>query len=1100
MGRINGNDGDQGSKSRKPLRSRGRRPRVECLEERTLMANSGLGGPPVFHPTNNNLSDVQNGPLALAGADIIKVYQEFQAYQQAGSIGTFVPSDKFLRVQGSSIGLDIRGYGDPNAFVQSLRNLGLQVENIITQPNTTIVSGLLPIGQIPQAAAVPQIVGMQPIYKPILAAQGISANQADQTLRADVARQTFGVTGVGTTIGVISDSLSQVAGGLADSIKTGDLPPINRINVLTDTPGGTDEGRGMMENIYDIAPGANLAFASGAPSEAAFANAIVNLATQAKSQVIVDDLRYPVEPVFQDGIIAQAVNNVVTNNGVTYFSAAGNQKDQGYQSTFRGVNTTVAGVGTGRFFNFNPGSGTATSLQFTENFGQVPLVLEWDDPYYTSSGVKTSLNLFVLDSGNNVVYSGISNAIATQTPYQFAGIINPGTYTIMVQVAAGPDPGRIFLADFSDDATFTHPFGTAGGVTFQTTGGHNSAVGAIGVGAVPWFGAPPFLAANPVKSEPFSSFGPVQIDINLDGTHKPVETRLVPIVSGADGGSTSFFGSPPIDTSNPYFPGQPKTPTNLNTQPKNPSFFGTSAASPNLAAVAALMRQLSPTSTPTDIRNAMIASTTPLNGTPKGVFDVQAGFGLVDAPRALAAIDLLRVVASTPGGGLATTTPPTMVTITFSKPVDFSTVQASDLKITGPNGVTVIVGNPFPVNDPRFPTAVQFPIALVRQPGVIANGVYTESIAAGSILSQDGKPIVAFNDTFSIAVTRHPRVTSTSYNGRIIKITFDEPVDQSTLNPGNLFLIRANNPTFAFDQPSNIVVTNDPRTRYSFDPSTNTETIDLSALDQTALPTDHYALLALAPPTDALGRPIGAGITDTIGNPLDGEFVGQFPSGDGDLPTPGNPSGRSGFETFLQDLGIRTLTAPIFNNVALDPASDSGIKGDQNTNVQRPTFNGQIGANFLGAIANLVVLVEFNGLHGGKIDLGPGANGRGFVGNYDGLAVTDSAGRFTVVAPTNLPDGFNRVRFLVIGQADAPPLPGLSTTIDQAFRVDTTRPLPDLSGTHPSGASLPQDARISTLTNLSLFIVDPINPDLAEQPVRRAGAALGERARSGDGE
>ena len=55
------------------------------------------------------------------------------------------------------------------------------------------------------------------------------------------------------TVGVISDSIDQVAGGIAASQAAGDLPA----NVLTCSTirAGTDEGRAMAEIVYDEAPG-----------------------------------------------------------------------------------------------------------------------------------------------------------------------------------------------------------------------------------------------------------------------------------------------------------------------------------------------------------------------------------------------------------------------------------------------------------------------------------------------------------------------------------------------------------------------------------------------------------------------------------------------------------------------------------------------------------------------------------------------------------------------------------------------------------------------------------------------------------------------------
>ena len=96
------------------------------------------------------------------------------------------------------------------------------------------------------------------IYKPVTRAttfQGVANNEAQISMFADVARTQFGVDGTGVNIGVLSNSVSQFAGGLPDSYKTGDPDPNNPVKVLQDGPAGsTDEGRAMLENIHDIAP------------------------------------------------------------------------------------------------------------------------------------------------------------------------------------------------------------------------------------------------------------------------------------------------------------------------------------------------------------------------------------------------------------------------------------------------------------------------------------------------------------------------------------------------------------------------------------------------------------------------------------------------------------------------------------------------------------------------------------------------------------------------------------------------------------------------------------------------------------------------------
>ena len=91
----------------------------------------------------------------------------------------------------------------------------------------------------------------------------------------------------------------------------------------------------MLENIHDIAPGASLAFATAPISDLAFSQNITRPGqTRPAPTSSVDDIGYPDEPMFQDGFISQAIDTV-TAQGVTYFSAAGNEADDGYLSTFR---------------------------------------------------------------------------------------------------------------------------------------------------------------------------------------------------------------------------------------------------------------------------------------------------------------------------------------------------------------------------------------------------------------------------------------------------------------------------------------------------------------------------------------------------------------------------------------------------------------------------------------------------------------------------------------------------------------------------------------------------------------------------------------------
>ena len=107
-----------------------------------------------------------------------------------------------------------------------------------------------------------------------------------------------------------------------------DLPgagnnPVNTqpVVILQELP-GTDEGRGMGQIIYKMAPKARIGFATANGGEVNFANNIRALAAMPgfeyppeiqkgfKADAICDDVGYSDEPFFQDGLIGNAVDEV----------------------------------------------------------------------------------------------------------------------------------------------------------------------------------------------------------------------------------------------------------------------------------------------------------------------------------------------------------------------------------------------------------------------------------------------------------------------------------------------------------------------------------------------------------------------------------------------------------------------------------------------------------------------------------------------------------------------------------------------------------------------------------------------------------------------
>ncbi len=299
------------------------------------------------------------------GGKALSALQTEHAAQKARGRSTqnFTSRNPLLGRVGDWVVIDAVASGSPYALRDTLEALGMRDVSQVGN----VVSGRLPIESIDALEDVHDLQFARPSYAMVNA--GSVDSQGDAAMRADDARALFGFDGTGITVGTLSDSFDRFSGA-AGNVASGDLPA--GIVVLDDPVLGTDEGRAMMQLIHDVAPGAGQAFHTAFGGQADFALGIQELAGcpagsepgctpgGAAADVIVDDVIYFAEPMFQDGVIAQAVDHVVAA-GVSYFSSAGNFGRDSYEAEFR---VGASGPG-GTLHDFDPGPGIDTCQAIT---------------------------------------------------------------------------------------------------------------------------------------------------------------------------------------------------------------------------------------------------------------------------------------------------------------------------------------------------------------------------------------------------------------------------------------------------------------------------------------------------------------------------------------------------------------------------------------------------------------------------------------------------------------------------------------------------------------------------------------------------------------
>ncbi len=589
-------------------------------------ATSALPAPVSVGFSSNGVPIFAKRDTANVSGGLLALHQEFQAYSEqarkrGASAGGFKSLNPGTSIIGDSVLIDTAAFADPDVLANDLRALGAQRVTVFGR----MVSARLPLTAIPQLSTLSslQVARLSYMQKHV----GAVTSQGDPAMRSNIARTTFAVDGTGIKVGTISDSYDCL-GTAAAGVASGDLPVGVTVLVNGACP-QSDEGRGMMEIVHDIAPGATLSFNSADGGQAGFAAGIIALANDGAT-VINDDISYPNEPFYQDGVISQAINTVKAM-GVAYFTASGNGARKGYEAAFRPSGQTVnLGVGPQQAHDFDPGAGVDICQQITIPVGSsVGFSFQWDQPFFSVSGAPGSLSdmdIILTDASCNTAAAPLATAVDSNIgadAIELLNYTNPGpatTFGVVILHSAGPFPGLMKNIDTAETITFDE-FDTRSGSSY----GHPLAQGGLSVAAAYYADTPAFGTTPPVV-EGSSSAGGGAILFSTSGVRLVTpEQRLQPAITAPDGGDTSFFGGDdPDDTG-------------------FPNFFGTSAAAPHAAGVAALMRQFKPSLTPDLIYTALKASAIDMDD-PSTVgfdtgFDFSTGAGLIQADAALRRVE-----------------------------------------------------------------------------------------------------------------------------------------------------------------------------------------------------------------------------------------------------------------------------------------------------------------------------------------------------------------------------------------------------------------------------------------------------------------------------
>jgi len=581
-----------------------------------------------------------DGPLRRVGFTLAHIHRSYESHRAAGkSVRSFAVASPSVRVRNGIVAIDaIAREGRTAELLGALEALGLRSGARAGR----LVSGRLPIAVIPDAAVLPSLHTARPVL--VRTSIGAVTSQGVEAMRSEALRTNLETDGSGIRVGILSDSYNNFdpARGrpLTDEsqdISTGDLPGEGNPNGFT-TPvdvldeadeGESDEGRAMAQIIHDVAPGAEMTFHTAFDGLANFAQGIRDLA-DGGAQVVVDDVLFLAEPAFQDGLIAQAIDDVVFGENVTYVTAAGNTARQSYEQTsdFSGGEGPIDG---GRLHDFDPGPGVDRwQTFFVPQSVTVDFSFQWAQPAASvgGRGAASDLEMVITDLNGNVIEAARRPNVGGN-PFEFVTFTNRGQFDadgdgepdkrflIGFELVDGPPPPRLKYIYFTDRGG-TRPL--EHDTQSPTLYGHPNARGALTTSASFFETTPAFDDTPPLVNDFAAVAGvPVLFDEVGNQLAEP-ELRRKPELTGPDGVNTTFFGNRAGDGD------------------AFPNFFGTSAAAPHVAGLAALILSVRPEYAPGDVLDVLqrsaidIVESTDEQTVGEG-FDPVSGAGLVQGDR-----------------------------------------------------------------------------------------------------------------------------------------------------------------------------------------------------------------------------------------------------------------------------------------------------------------------------------------------------------------------------------------------------------------------------------------------------------------------------------